>query len=142
MNRRQFLATAGSGSVAVTAGCSSILEDAGPFHFGITNWREREYTAELTLRKNDEEKLIDGRVDIAANGPDHEDPPGVHLQEVTQVKNGDAINARVILDGETYRGRYEVTCNQRESSKNNFFLYIHSSESEMGIEFGGSECGV
>lgn len=141
MDRREFLTTVGSGSVALTAGCSSILEDPGPFHFGITNWREQEYTAELTLRKNDEEKLIDGRFDIAANGPDHEKPPGIYLKGVTRVKNEDAIDAQVILDGEPYRGRYEVTCNRREGSENNFFSYIHSGETSK-IKFGGSEWGV
>lgn len=141
MNRRGFLKTVGCGSVASTAGCSSILEDSGPFHFGITNWREREYAAQLSLRKNDEEDLIDGRFDIAANGPDYEEPPGIYLQDVTRVKNEDTINARVVLDDESYRGSYEVTCNQREGSENNFFLYIRSAETSE-IEFGGSECGV
>lgn len=141
MNRREFLTAMGSGSVALTAGCSSILEEPGPFHFGITNWREREYTAELTLRKNDENELLDGRFDIAANSPDQNNPPGIYLEGVTEVKNEDAINARVILDGEVYRGRYEVTCNRREGSENNFFLYIHTGETSK-IEFSGSECGV
>ncbi|WP_435095081.1 hypothetical protein [Halorubrum sp. N11] len=76
MNRREFLTTMGSGSIVLTAGCSSILEARNPFHFGITNWQEREYTAELRLRKNDEEKLINGRFDIAANRPDYEQPRG------------------------------------------------------------------
>ncbi|QLD85574.1 hypothetical protein HWV23_07495 [Natronomonas halophila] len=141
MNRRAFLTTVGSGSLALTAGCSSLLEDPGAFHFGITNWRERTYTADLTLHKNAEETLIDGRFDIAANGPDRDDPPGVYLESVTQVKNGDVIDARVRLDGEEYRGSYEVTCNRREGSENNFFLYIHSPGGG-DIEFGGSECGV
>lgn len=131
----------GSGSVALTPGCSSVLEDSGPFDFGIVNWREREYSAELRLRKNNEEELIDGRFDIAANGPDQERPPGIYLQDVTRVKNEDVINARVILNGEIFRGRYKVTCNRRKRSENNFFLYIRSDETSE-IEFGGSECGV
>jgi hypothetical protein len=140
MNRRRFLTAVGSGSLASTAGCSSLLEDPGPFDFGITNWRERAYTAELTLEKSDE-TLVDGRFDIAANGPDHGEPPGIYLQDVTRVKNGDVIDARVRLGGEAYRGSYEVTCNRREGSENNFFLYIHSPDGGE-IEFGGSECGV
>ncbi|WP_336135137.1 hypothetical protein [Natronomonas amylolytica] len=141
MNRRAFLTTVGSGGFALTAGCSSLLEDPGPFHFGITNWRERTYTAELLLQKNDDEELVNGRFDIAANGPDRDDPPGVYLEIITQVKNRDIIDARVRLDGEEYRGSYEVTCNRREGSENNFFLYIHSPDGG-DIEFGGSECGV
>lgn len=141
MNRREFLTTMGSGSIVVTAGCSSVLEAQNPFHFGITNWQKRKYTAELRLRKNDEEELIDGRFDIAANSSDYEDPPGIYLEGVAQVKDGDIIDTRVILEDEAYRGRYEVTCNKRERSENNFFLYIHSSETDE-IEFGGSECEV
>jgi hypothetical protein len=140
MNRRRFLTAVGSGGVGLVAGCSTVLEDPEPFDFGITNWRERAYTAELKLEKGDE-TLVDGRFDIAANGPDHGEPPGIYLQDVTRVKNGDVIDARVRLGGEAYRGSYEVTCNRREGSENNFFLYIHSPDGGE-IEFGGSECGV
>jgi hypothetical protein len=140
MKRRRFLTAAGSGSLALAAGCSSVLEASGPFHFGITNWRQRAYTADLTLETG-EETLVDGRFDIAANGPDREDPPGIYLQGVTQVKNGDVVAAEVVLDGETHRGRYEVTCNRREGSENDFFLYIRSPEAGP-IEFSGSRCGV
>lgn len=140
MNRRGFLTAVAGGSMGSMAGCSSIFEESGPFHFGITNWRETEYTAEVKLTKNDDEELINGRFDITGNDPTREEPPGIYLESVTTVKNGDTINARVILNGETYRGNYEVTCNQRDNSANNFFLYIHSGDGE--IEFGGSRCGV
>lgn len=140
MDRRRALRTVGSAGVALAAGCSAIFEDAGPFHFGITNWRERTYRAELLLEKNGE-TVVDGRFDIAANGPAHEEPPGIYLQDVARVTNGDDINARVVLDGDTYRGHYEVTCNRRDGSRNNFFLYIRSGEPGE-ITFSGSECGV
>lgn len=150
MNRRKFLATVGSGSFALTAGCSSVLEEPGSFHFGITNWRDQAYTTELTLQKNGETELIQGQFDIASNNPDNEDPAILYLQDIATVKNEDMIDARVTLDGETYRGSYEVTCNRRSSSdyntdgydgpENNFFLYIHSGE-HGEIEFGGSGCG-
>lgn len=150
MNRRKFFTIVGSGSAVLTAGCSSVLEDAGRFHFGITNWREQSYTANLILRKNSEEELINGQFDIASNNPAEEDPAVIHLQDVAKVKNGDVVTAQVTLNGETYRGSYEVTCNRRDASdyttsdpnvpENNFFLYIHSGESGE-IEYGGSECG-
>ncbi len=149
MNRRKFLTILGAGSAVLTAGCSSVLEESGPFHFGITNWREQAYTAELILHKNSEE-VISGQFDIASNNIDDEDPAAIYLQGVTEVKNGDVINAQVTLDGETYRGSYEVTCNRRDASdytasdphvpENNFFLYIHSGDPGE-IEYGGSECG-
>jgi hypothetical protein len=140
MNRRQFLATAGCGRLALTAGCSSIFEEPGAFRFGITNWRERAWAAEATLHRSDEE-LLDGRFHIAANDRDGGDPPHVYVRKLAEVTNGDVIDATVRLDGEEYRGRYEVTCNERDGAENNFFLYIHSGD-DGEIEFGGSECGA
>ncbi|UIP00721.1 hypothetical protein Hbl1158_05020 [Halobaculum sp. CBA1158] len=141
MDRREFLAAAAGGGLVSTAGCSGVSEDPGPFDFGITNWRRREYTAEVLLRKNEDVELIDGRFDIAANEPDREDPPGIYLRDVTRVRNGDVIDARVALDGEPYRGRYEVTCNRTADFENDFFLRIRSGDAGR-IEFSGSECGV
>jgi hypothetical protein len=140
MDRRTFLATVGSGTLVLTTGCSAVLEEPGPFDFGIINWRQRAYAAEVVLRKNDGEKLVDGRFDIAANGPDREDPPGIYLRDVTRVRNGDTVDARVVLDGETFRGSYEVTCNRTDGFGNDFFLRIYSGEPSE-IDFSGSECG-
>lgn len=140
MNRRVFLSTVASGSLVLTAGCTAVLEDPGSFDFGISNWRERDFTAELVLRKNETEALVDGRFDIAANNPDREDAPGIYLEDITQVRNGDTIGAQVTLDGETYRGTYEVTCNQVEDFDNDYFLRIYSGDPGE-ISFAGSKCG-
>lgn len=138
MRRRPFLEALAAGSSLLAAGCVSLREDPGPFDFGISNWRDRQYTADFVLRKNDA-RLLDGRVDVPAKRPSDEGPVGVLLEDVTRVTDGDVIEARINLSGSEFEGRYEVSCNRRERAENNFFFRIYSDE-DRGMEFEGSEC--
>lgn len=143
MNRRRFLQRLAGGSVLLTAGCTAIGEDPGPFNFAIVNRREQPYHAEFTVRDNDD-ILIDGSVDIAARPPGDGEYTVLNFDNITQVMNGDTIDVRIQLAGETFEETYEVTCNQSENAENNFFFQIRHPEaptsSETGMEFAGSEC--
>lgn len=144
MNRRQALQLFAGSSALLMAGCNSLGEDPGPFNFAIVNRREQSYSAEFTVRDDADEILIDGSVDIAASPPGDGEETVLNFDELTQVTNGDSINVRIQVAGETYEETYEVTCNQSENAQNNFFFRIRHPEapssSETGMEFAGSEC--
>jgi hypothetical protein len=72
--------------------------------------------------------------------------PGCTLKNLIRVKNGDEIEVQVQVEGETYRGTYEVSCNQSDNAENSYFFRIrhpgsHTDTGE-GMEFSGSRCGV
>lgn len=138
MRRRSFLLSTSTCGFLLGSGCVTLGEDAGPLTFGISNWRNRRYMADVRLRKGDD-AILDGRFDIPAKQPTDEDPVGVLLEDIVRVTNGDTVEARVQLDGDEFTGRYEVSCNQSENAENNFFFRIYSSE-DRGMEFTGSEC--
>jgi hypothetical protein len=144
MNRRQALQLLVGSSALSMAGCNSLGKDPGPFNFAIVNLREQSYSVEFTVRDDDDNILIDGSVDIAASPPGNGEETVLNFDELTQVTNGDSINVRIQVAGETYEETYEVTCNQSENARNNFFFRIRHPEapssSETGMEFAGSEC--
>jgi len=144
MNRRQALQLFAGSSALLMAGCNSLGEQPGPFNFAIVNLREQSYSAEFTVRDDDDDILIDGSVDIAASPPGDGEATVLNFEELTQVTNGDSIDVRIQVAGETYEESYEVTCNQSEKAQNNFFFRIRHPEaptsSETGMEFAGSEC--
>lgn len=139
MNRRRFLqGTVGSG-VLLTAGCSSLAAESEPFNFGITNWRDRRYTADVRLEENEETVLLDARVDVPAQREQDDEPPGALFRDLTDVSNGDIIDATVIIADTELETQYEVTCSTSENAENNLFLRIFSNE-DRGMQFRGSEC--
>lgn len=144
MNRRQVLQQLAGGSVLLTAGCTFIGEDPGPFEFAIVNRREQPYQVEFTVWDDDDDVLTDGVVDIAVRPPKDGEYSVVAFEDLTRVSNGDTIDVRIQIDGETFEGTYEVTCNRSENAENNFFFQIRHpdapTETESGMEFNGSEC--
>ena len=139
MKRRRFLhGLTGTGGL-VLAGCASLGEESDPFTFGITNWRNQRYLADIVLRENDESVLLDARVNIPAHQPTNEDPPGILIRDLTSVTDGDVINARVSIDEAEFETRYEVTCTHSENAENNLFFRIFSNE-DREMQFSGSEC--
>jgi hypothetical protein len=77
---------------------------------------------------------------------DRESVAGLYFENLIRVKNGDEIEVQVQVEGETYRGTYEVSCNQSDNAENSYFFRIrhpgsHTDTGE-GMEFSGSRCGV
>lgn len=145
MNRRQVLQQLAAGSILLTTGCTAIFEKPSPFHFAIVNRREQHYHVEFTVRDDSDNLLIDGSVDIASRSfGDEEEYSALDFPNITQVTNGDIINAQVQIAGETFEETFEVTCNRSENAENNLFFQIRhedaSTLSEPGMEFAGSEC--
>lgn len=142
MNRRRFLRKVASGGALLTAGCTSIREDPGPFNFGIVNRREQEYHAEFTVWDDADEVVIDGFVDIPARPPADEERAELFFDDLLSVTNGDRIDVRIGIDDETFEETYEVTCNRSENAENNLFFHIRHPEAPTSekMEFSGSEC--
>ncbi|EMA65504.1 hypothetical protein C468_05968 [Halorubrum kocurii JCM 14978] len=144
MNRRPFLQQLAVGGALLTAGCTAIREEPGPFNFGIVNRREQSYHVEYTLWDDAGEIVIDGSVDIAPRPPDGGEYTVLDFPDLIRVTNGDEIDARIQIDGETFEDTYEVTCNRSENAENNWFFQIRHPDgpttSETGMEFNGSEC--
>lgn len=144
MNRRQFLQQVSCGCVLLTTGCASLGREPGSFNFAIVNRREQSYHATFTVWNDDDEIIIDGSVDIAAKPPSDEEYTVLNFDDLTDVTNGDTIDVRIQIDGETFEGTYEVTCNESENADNDFFFRIRHPEApssnESGMEFTGSEC--
>ncbi|MFP8888182.1 hypothetical protein ACLI4U_00205 [Natrialbaceae archaeon A-CW2] len=135
MKRRALFGTLG---LIVTSGCLSILAESAPVTFEIVNFRAERFTADVTLR-HDSAVVLDGFVDIPAREPD-EDAAGLSLQVLENVSNGDAVDARIEIDGREYEDRYEITCSESDRATNTFQFTIWSSEDRGGMEFGGSTC--
>ncbi|MFP8957477.1 hypothetical protein ACLI4Y_12160 [Natrialbaceae archaeon A-CW3] len=136
MERRALLGTLG---LVTTSGCLSILQDSSPVTFEIVNFREERFTADVTLR-HDDAVVLDGFVDIPAREPD-EDAAGLSLQVHESVSTGDAIDARVEIDGREYEDRYEITCSGSDRAANTFQFTIWSSgDRGNGMTFEGSTC--
>lgn len=121
------------------AGCVSLGEDADPLNFGIENWRDERYAADVKLEKNGETIVLDARIDVPAHQNESSDPAGTYIFDVADVENGDSIDARVFIDGEEMKTRYEVSCTAVENVENNLFLRIFSNV-DRGMQFSGSEC--
>jgi hypothetical protein len=143
MNRRQFLSQFVAGGALLTAGCTTIGETPEPFNFAIVNRRERPYTVAFTLW-DDDEVLLDGVVDIAARPPGDDEYTTLQFDDLARVTNGDTIDVRVEVDGETFEGTYEVTCNESKTAENDLFFRIRhpdaATASETGMEISGSKC--
>lgn len=139
MRRRQLLSGLAAAGGAVTAGCASLRAGSEPFTFGISNWRDRSYTADVVLRKNDERTLFDARVDVPARRPTDDEPPGILVRDLTAVSDGDVVDARVDVDGREFETAYEITCSHSGNAENNLFFRIFSDE-EREMRFDGSEC--
>ncbi|MFP9191585.1 hypothetical protein [Natronosalvus vescus] len=137
MERRALLGTLG---LVTTSGCLSVLRDSASVTFEIVNFRAERFTADVTLRR-DGAVVLDGFVDIPAREPD-EDASGLSLQTLESVSNGDAIDARVEIDGREYESRYEITCSGSDRAANTFQFTIWSSEDrgDDGMAFEGSTC--
>ena len=125
MQRRRFLCGLAAANGVLTAGCTSFRAASEPFTFGITNWRDRRYTAEVLLRKNDDRVLFDARVDVPAHRPSDEDPRGLLIRDLTTVSDGDVTDDRVDVDGRAFETAYDITCSRNEDRE---------------MEFAGSEC--
>lgn len=147
MKRRRLLQGLTALAATFTTGCTSVTEEPGPFNFGIVNRREQAYNVEYTLRDGggDGEVIIDGSADIAARPPDPSERTVLAFEDLVRVTDGDEIHARVQVDGRTFEETYTVTCNQSENAENNWFFQIRHPEApadtELGMEFNGSECG-
>lgn len=139
MRRRQLLSGLAATAGAATAGCASLRAASEPFTFGVSNWRDRSYTAEVVLRKNGDRILFDARVDVPAHRPADDDPRGILVRDLTAVSDGDVIDARVDVDGREFETAYEITCSHSENAENNLFFRIFSDE-DRGMRFDGSEC--
>ncbi|APX98430.1 hypothetical protein [Natronorubrum daqingense] len=142
MNRRQILQQIAGSSVLLTAGCSSIGENPGPFHFAIVNLRDQHYYVEFAVWDDSDTLLTDGAVDIAPRGDD--EYTALDFENVAEVTNGDVITAEVEVAGETFEEAFEVTCNKSDNADNNLFFRIRhpdvSTPTGTGMEFSGSEC--
>lgn len=139
MYRRRFLQSAGGGGAVFIAGCLSLSEDSDPLTFGIENWRDERYSAEVELEKNEETVVLEASVDVPAHQDDSSDPVGAYFFDVADVANGDSIDATVFIDGDELETRYEVSCTAVDSAENNLFLRIFSNV-DRGMQFRGSEC--
>lgn len=139
MKRRQFLHSLASTGGLVTAGCVSLGEESDPFTFGITNWRDQRYRADVVLRENGDSDLLDARVNIPAHQQTDENPPGILIRDLTSVTDGDIINARVSINKTEFETRYKITCTHSENAENNLFFRIFSDE-DCEMQFSGSEC--
>ena len=139
MDRRQFLQSAAGGGMVFAAGCISLGGDSDPLNFGIENWRDERYAAEVELEKNEETVVLDASIDVPAHNDDSSDPVGTYIFDVTDVENGDIIDARVVIDDDELETRYEVTCTAVDDVENNLFLRIFSNV-DRGMQFRGSEC--
>ena len=139
MNRRRFLQSAGGGGAFFAAGCVSLSDDSDPLTFGIENWRDERYSAEVELEKNEETVVLDASVDVSAHQDESSDPVGAYIFDVTDVANGDVIDATVSIDGDELETRYEVSCTAVDHAENNLFLRIFSNV-DRGMQFRGSEC--
>jgi len=140
MKRRRLLQSAVSGGILFTAGCTSLREDPGPFNFGVTNWRDQQYFAEIVLR-NDESIFLDVEADIPAHPleEDSEDPKVIIFDDVANVTDGDVIEAQILINGSEYETEYEVTCNSRENAESGLWFRIYSDE-DRGMEYQKNEC--
>lgn len=143
MNRRQVLQHLLGGGALLTTGCTVLREDPESFNFAIVNRREQSFHVAFTLWDNNDEVIVDGAVDLASR-PSEEEYTVLDFPDIVRVNNGDEIQARVEVDGETYEKTYEITCNRSKNAENNFFFQIRSpgapTDSETGMEFAGSEC--
>lgn len=143
VNRRRVLQYLVGGGALVTTGCSVPEEDSGAFNFAIENRRERSFHVAFTLRDDDGEIIIDGAVDLASRSPE-EEYTVLDVPDLVPVTDGDEIEARVEVDGETDEQTYEITCTRSENAENNVVFQIRSpgapTDSETGMEFAGSEC--
>lgn len=139
MNRRRFLQATLCSGILLTAGCISLGEKSEPFNFGITNWRDQRYTADVLLEENGESVILDAHVDVPAHRKEDSEPVGTLFRNLTDVSNGDVIDATVFIEDTELETRYEVTCSTSENAENNLFLRIFSNEAR-GMQFRGSEC--
>jgi len=141
MHRRRLLQSLVSGGILFTAGCTSLRENSDSFNFGIENWREQRYFADVVLRKNDETVFLDAEVDIPAHRPadESDEPASVYVFDTANVADGDIIDAQILIDESEFETRYEVTCTSSEHAENNLFFRIYSSE-DREMQFRGSEC--
>lgn len=139
MNRRRFLQAATGGGMVFATGCVSLDENSKPLNFGIENWREERYFAEVALEKNETEYILDASVDVPAHHDEHSDPVGAYIFDVTDVINGDIIDVNVFINDSELKTRFEVTCSAVDRVENNLFLRIFSNP-DRGMQFRGSEC--
>ncbi|WP_147376705.1 hypothetical protein, partial [Halopiger aswanensis] len=118
MDRRQVLQQIAGASILLTAGCTTILENSGSFHFAIVNHREQQYHVEFTVSDNSDEILIDGAVDIAPRPSGDEEYTALDFPDLTRVTNGDIIDAKVKVGGNIFEESFEITCNNNQNAPN------------------------
>lgn len=141
MHRRQVLASLASGGSLLAAGCAVPGTDPGPFGFAIVNFRQQSFHVAFTLR-HDGETLVDGAVDVAAR-PSDEEYTVLRFDDFARVSSGDAIDAQVTVDSESFTTSYEVTCNRSETAGNELYFRIRDPEAtttDSGMEFAGDVC--
>lgn len=138
MRRRRLLHGFAAGVALSAAGCLSLGEPTAPLHFAIVNRRDRSYAVEFTLRHAGE-TVVDGAADIAPR-PLGDEYTALRVDDLTRVANGDEIDARVRVGGETFEHTYEVSCSRSETAGNELFFDIPHPEASTDMGFRGSEC--
>ena len=139
MDRRRFLQSAAAAGMFSFAGCVFSSEDSDPLNFGIENWRDERYSAKVELERNEETVVLDASIDVPAHQGESSEPVGTYIFDVTNVENGDIIDAELVIDDSVLETRYEVTCTAVDAADNNLFLRIFSNV-DRGMQFRGSEC--
>lgn len=141
MNRRRVLQQVAVGGALLTAGCTTLLEEPRPLNFAVVNRRQRSYHLEFIVWDDDGE-VLDGVVDIAPRPPGDGEYTVLQFPDLTRVRNGDVIEIRVRVAGETFEESYEVTCNESERAENDVFFRIRHPDAptanDSGMEFSGS----
>jgi hypothetical protein len=138
MQRRHLLGGLAAGVALPAAGCLSLGEPTAPLQFAVVNRRQRSYAVEFTLRHAGE-VVLDGAADIAPRPPD-EEYTALRFDDLAQLANGDEIDARVRVGGETFDHTYEVSCSRSETAENDLFFDIPHPDASTSMGFRGSEC--